>query len=910
VRIMRSGFGTFESPAIELMAGSRTMNVQLKLQAAQQRITVEAAADALSTDPSANAGALILKGEDLAALSDDPDELLAELKALAGPPSGLKGSQLYVDGFKAGRLPPKESIREVRINQNPFSAEYDRMGLGRIEVLTKPGSEKLHGMLAFKYSNAALNSRNPFSSNKPPYYSEQVEGNLAGPMGKRVSFFTDFEQRSSSDNAVIHATVLDPALRMTPITQAIVAPRHESTFSQRFDGQLARHHTLMGRYAWVSSEHDHAGIGSFDLVSHGHNTFHTDHIVQMTETAVLGPRTVNETRFQFERTHTSVAGDSSEPTIVVLDSFTGGGADVGRSFTGLDHYELQNYTSYAAGTHMLKFGARLLTTSLTDYSVRNFAGTFTFSGGLAPELDSGNRIVLDASGTPVLTPITSLERYRRTLLFEQLGLTASAIRARGGGASQFSVTGGEPQSGLTETEAGIYIQHDWRVRPGFTLSTGLRYEVQNHIHDWTDAAPRLGFAWAPGARGGPAKTVVRAGAGFFYDRFNENLILQTMRFDGATQRRFVVHHPEFFPNVPSLESLEERQLPQTTRQMDRNLRAPRVLQGAIGIERQLPSQIMLALTFIHSRAVHSFLSRNINAPLPGTFQPDDPATGLRPYGRNNIFQYESDGVLNQNQIHLNMSRRFKGRFSAFGYYSYNRAFSNSDGPNSFPANQYFLGSEYGRAELDIRHQFVLGSSLLAPFHLSLSPFALARSGAPFNIVTGNDANGDSLFNDRPSFATNLNKPGVVITRFGSFDPNPGSGEALIPRNYGHGPSYFSLNLRVSRTFGLGSVKAPKKKPKRGAKNAASGEPESGMTLGADENSLQQILHESKTDHRYNLTLSVTARNILNRVNPGIPVGNLSSPLFGSSNWLASSSGAEDEAAGNNRRILFRVRFGF
>src|SRR5262249_33184104 len=157
----------------------------LKLRVDQQQITVDDTVEALSTDPAANASGLVLKAQDLEALSDDPDELLAELKALAGPPSGLKGSQLYIDGFKGGRLPPKESIREVRINQNPFSAEYDRIGLGRIEVFTKPGSEKFHGMLAFKYSNATLNSRNPYSSNKPPYYSEQVEGDLAGPLGKR-----------------------------------------------------------------------------------------------------------------------------------------------------------------------------------------------------------------------------------------------------------------------------------------------------------------------------------------------------------------------------------------------------------------------------------------------------------------------------------------------------------------------------------------------------------------------------------------------------------------------------------------------------------------------------------------------------------------------------------------------------
>jgi len=625
---------------------------------------------------------------------------------------------------------------------------------------------------------------------------------------------------------------------------------------------------------------------------------------------VLGPRLINETRFQFTRDHTGLSGNNSQPTIISLDAFTAG-AEVGRSFTSSEHYELQNYSSYSAGTHLVKFGARVRAGTLTDRSDRNFSGTFAFSGGLAPELDSGNQIVLDGSGAPLLTPITSLESYRRTLLFERLGFSPSAIRARGGGASQFSITGGAPQSSLTAAEGGIYIQDDWQARPGLTLSAGLRYEMQNHLHDRTDLAPRFGLAWAPGARRGKSpKTVLRAGAGFFYDRFGENLILQTVRFNGATQPRFVIHHPDFFPNVPSLENLLDLHLPQTIVQADRNLRAPRVMQSAIGIERQLPYQIVLAVTFIHSRAVHSFLSRNINAPLPGTFREDDPASGLRPYGRDNIFQYESDGILNQNQIHLNMSRRFRGRFATFGYYSYGRAFSNTDGANWFPANQYDLRSEYGRSDTDIRHQFVMGGSILAPLHLNLSPYVLARSGAPFNIVTGVDAIGDSLFNGRPSLATDLGKPGLVPTPFGVFDPNPGATDAVIPRNYGKGPSYFNLNLRVSRTIGFGRANAPRKKPKRASKNASDGENLAGMPLAADERSLQLVLQDSRTEHRYNLTLSVTMRNILNRVNPGIPVGNLSSPLFGSSNWLASSSGPEDEAPGNNRRIIFRVRLGF
>ena len=116
----------------------------------------------MDVDPENNAGAIILKDKDLEALSDDPDELMSELQALAGPSAGPNGGQIYIDGFTGGQLPPKASIREIRINQNPFSAEYDKLGYGRIEIFTKPGTDKFHGQLFLIGNTAGFNSRNPF----------------------------------------------------------------------------------------------------------------------------------------------------------------------------------------------------------------------------------------------------------------------------------------------------------------------------------------------------------------------------------------------------------------------------------------------------------------------------------------------------------------------------------------------------------------------------------------------------------------------------------------------------------------------------------------------------------------------------------------------------------------------------
>ena len=175
----------------------------------------------IDTDPAGNAGALILQKADLEALSDDRDDFAADLQALAGPAAGPNSGQIFIDGFTGGRLPPKQSIREIRINQNPFAAQFDRPGQGRVEIFTKAGTNEFHGNLLFQFSDAAFNSRNTFVAVKPPYQRRQFEGELSGPLGKKTSFFTDFEQRCIDENAIVNAFMLDPALNVVPFAAGV-----------------------------------------------------------------------------------------------------------------------------------------------------------------------------------------------------------------------------------------------------------------------------------------------------------------------------------------------------------------------------------------------------------------------------------------------------------------------------------------------------------------------------------------------------------------------------------------------------------------------------------------------------------------------------------------------------------------
>ena len=938
VRAQAEGFALFENAAVEVATGQReAFDITLEVTIEQAEVTI-ASDPPVSTDPENNAGAIVLRGADLEALPEDPDELTDALQALAGPSAGPNGGQIFVDGFTGGRLPPRESIREIRINSNPFSAEYDRLGFGRIEILTKPGTDKFRGQASFSFNDESLNSRNPFAPNRAPFQSRLFGGNLSGPIiSKKASFFLDFDRRQVDDNEIINATILDPNLNITPFSLAVLAPQTRTSFSTRFDYALNASNTLVARYSYTRTQRENSGIGDFNLLSRAFDTSTSQHSIQLTETAILTPSIINETRFQFVRSSREQEGDNSIPAIRVLDAFTGGGSQVGLSFNRETRWELANNTSWALSNHALKFGVRLRGISLKDVSSNNFAGTFTFSGGTGPELDANNQVVLDGAGQSVLVPLTSIERYRRTLLFQQQGLSSAQVRALGGGATQFTIAGGNPEAGISQVDFGVFVQDDWRVRPDLTLSLGLRYETQTNINTGLNFAPRISFAWSPGANGQrQPKTVIRGGFGIFYDRVSEDLSLQATRFNGTNQQQFLVTDPlvldqaqftfDSVTNVPTVETLSAFARPQTTWQMDDSLQAPYTIQSSLSLERQLPGNWTFSATFINSRSLHLLRARNINAPLPGTFVAGVQGSGVRPFGDiSNIYQYESTGRLNQNQLLFGVGNRLNRHFSIFARYILSKSESDTDGAGSFPANQYDLSDEWGRASFDVRHRVIIGGTINAPWGLRLNPLVMITSGRPFNITTGRDTNGDSLFTERPAFATDLTKPGVIVTRFGAFDPNPAPGQELIPRNFGDGPSFFNVNLGLSKTFGFGGSRESNATNASGQEGGGRGAGGGRVGGGGGRRGGGggggfggggrggRGGGAASSDSRYNLTFSIQVQNLLNKTNKGTPVGNLSSPLFGESLTTAGGfggGGGGGNPAAGNRRVVGQVRFSF
>jgi hypothetical protein len=932
VDVIAPGFATFTKTDVLVTSGEPTrVNAALTIQAQQEKVVVNDTTTQVDVNPENNANTIVLQGKDLEALSDDPDELESELQALAGPSAGPNGGQIYIDGFTAGQLPPKASIREIRLNQNPFSSEYDKLGYGRIEIFTKPGTDKLHGQFMISGNSSAFNARNPFENlptgvSSPSYNSEQYSGNIGGAINKKASFFFNIEQRNIGGLNIVNGSVICgdqylqipcpsslPAFSILKNYSAAVAnPQTRTNLSPRIDYQLTPNNTLTARYQYYRDSETNDGIGQFELEQTGDNELNTEHTLQLTDTQTVNPSTINEIRFQYIHDNSLTSSLIPGINLNVGGAFNGYGNGGGNISDIENRYEVQDIVYKTLKKHSFKFGGRLRSTADMNSTASNFTGSFTF----------GSRLLPGCTVTPtdncVVTPI---EAYQTTVLGLSEGQSFSTILANGGGASYYQQTIGTPETSVTLVDGALFAQDDWKFRPNITISYGLRFETQNNLGNKADFAPRLGIAWGIGGNAKkPPKTVLRAGFGMFYDRFTYSLLLTQERFNliNPAQRQYLIQDPNFFidatanPNcLPPFTQLPQPACTGTSvstsnngailYQTNPNLHAPYTIQTGVTLERQLSKIANVAVTYLNSRGVHQFYTDNLTP-----INPADP--GLNP--PTPTYQYESEGIFKQNQLIINGSIRMGAKLSLFGYYTLNYANSDTSGPTSFLSIPGDPSKDYGRSSYDIRNRLFVGGTIGLPKSFRLSPFVIASSGLPFNIITGNDPYGASNYNLRPAFAS-CTATGAIQTKYGCFaipSNDQVSTYTPIPVNYGDGPGRFSLNLRLSKTFGFGPVI-------EGSSAGAAGGGMAGGTFGrgpggggrGGSGGGGRGPDAGASNRRYSMTFSVQARNVFNDVNVLPPIGNLSSPMFGESNGLA---GRPYNDSSSNRRLDLQMTFTF
>jgi hypothetical protein len=881
--VTMQGFASFAKVGLRITAGqSLTQDVKMALQTQSQVVQVTAQTAQVSVDQDSNASSTTIKGKDLDALSDDPDDLQSELTALAGPSAGPNGGQIYVDGFTGGQLPPKSSIREIRINQNPFSAEYDRLGYGRVEVFTKPGTDKLHGSFQMQGLDSALNTGNPLLNKfntpgqpvqtQPPYHTIFVLGDFSGPLAKNASYTLSGSHRAIQDNSLVSAVVLTtvetcPDGQLScPYSIASPTSQSRSDISQRVDLQIGEKNTLTTRFQYEQNDQNNQGVGALTLPGAGYNSSTSEATVQISDTQVVSSRIINETRFEFQRDSATQAAQSTSPTISVQGEFNSGGSNSGTSTDHQIHLEVQNYTSIQLNKNFIRLGGRLRTTRDANSTTEGENGSFTYNCLLTAGCSGGSSY-------------------------------------QNGVVSQFSINQINRPVSATLADLGIYAEDDWKIQPNLTLSYGFRYETQNHLGDHHDFAPRVSFAYGLGHSKNAPKTVLRGGFGIFYDRFQLANVLTTIQQNGTNQIQTLVVNPG--PNcTPTNISgcTGQSSGGNKTYSSASNLRSPYTMQFAIGVDQQLFRGATLSVNYLHAIGEHQFYSENINAPtlVNGQYVYPKPPVGSVPPAIE--YQYLSGGIFRQNQLIANVNIRSSRIFSVFGYYALNFANADTGGPTSFPSTPYNIKADYGRAGFDTRYRVFMAGSLNLPRSISLSPFIIAFAGTPYNVTLGRDLNNDSVFNDRPAFLPGTSS--ASCTDASSFDANPGLDETRIPINYCTGPAQFSANVRLTKTFGFG----------RSIGSQAQGGGPSGGGPGGHGPGGHGGGHGggpfgggSNTGKRFNLSFGVQAMNLFNNLGVSTPNGTLSSQRFGVSTQLAGRPFTGTSAV---RQIALQTRFTF
>ncbi|HTZ72622.1 MAG TPA: carboxypeptidase regulatory-like domain-containing protein [Candidatus Aquilonibacter sp.] len=876
IKVSARGFEDFDRQGISISEGQTTsFDAELSIEIEQQHVQVSDTSPTLEVSPDKNAGAINLKGSDLDALSDDPDQMQQDLQALAGPATGPNGGQMYVNGFTAGQLPPKSSIREIKVNQNPFSAEYDSVGFGRIEILTKPGTDQLHGS-GFIWSNdQAFNSWSPFvqPSSRLPYYMVLYEGDLSGSLSKKTSFSFTLSHRGI--NQLSLGALQDPdTFQVTPGALSVANPRSRISGGGSIDYQITPNNTLTLRYQYWGNNEKGDGISIYTLPSQAYNSITNEHQVQVADTQIFHDTIVNETRFQYLRDYTANAPVSAVYAASAPGYVNAGGNTAGASTDIQNHYEFQNYTTVVKGKQTLMFGARLRDENDWNSSLATANGSFTFASSDA-YIAAETALAQSQAVPPADYPIA------------------------------FTLGVGSPIASVNLFDAGLFVQDDWQLKPNFTLSMGLRFETQTGIPDHADYAPRAAIAYGIGkTKAGAPRSVLRGGWGIFYDRFPESNLLNAIRFNGATQVTYDVLNPAFFPTIPTAAELSGYASLPTKDTISPSLHAPYTMQAAATLEQQLFHGTTLTLNYINARGVHEIYTANINTPLPGTFDPANPQAATYPFGYNAgyIDQFQSGGIFKQNQFIVNFNGTIRKHLNLFSYYVLNSAHGTTNGLLS---DYYDPSLDYGRTTFDVRNRIFVGGSLTLPYGFEATMFEVYSSGQPYNITSGQNLYGTSgtAQNARPSFTAlppdppTSADPTHVETVFASpwgnlYNglPPAGSGESVIPINLATGTSQSYVNLGVAKTFTFG--------PKA----------ETPSTSGAS--SPASTSASGKPSGRYSLTFTIYARNAFNQVSYGTRVGVLNSPPPPNfqSDFLQPVSLAVPVAA--NRMVYLYARFSF
>ena len=694
--VLQIEFPGFKSKSVVMRVGSRPparQTIVLEIEGVTQEVSVTNAAQA-TADTSGNLNAIAVDATTLDNLPVlDEDVVGAMSRFLDSSAIGTGGATLIVDGVEVSALKLSASaIQQIKINQDPYAAEFMRPGRGRIEIVTKPGGRDYSGSLNLRFRDSDFNARNPFATVKPPEQRRSLEGTFGGPLPgtEKTNIMVSGSYSAEDNQALVHAQTLTG-----PVDESLPTPQRNLLFSATWS-HMAGERTMQSiRFSHLHEQNANQGVGGVNLPEVATQHTNREDELIFSQQTIVSTQLLHEIRV--------LLGDEREPRIsarragriVVQDAFTGGGAQTDTLRTE-HHFTVVDATTWTHGRQTLKFGL-----NIPDWSWRGF---------------------VDWSNTVGTFSFASLNDYAA------------------GRAYSFTQQAGDGHVDFLEKVVALFVQDDVRVRPNLSIDVGLRYDWQSYFGDRDNFAPRLSFAYAPGD--GARRTVIRGGTGVFYDRTGEGPIRDLIRYDGNHLLRYVIVDPSYPDPLGAGQSLSSQ--PSSLVVLAPDAVIPFTVQYSIGVERQLHSRTTLAVNFIGARGVDMFRSRDINAPPPPTYasRPDPSVAVVR--------QIESRGRLETAALQFTIRGPFTRLFSGSAEYTYGRASNDTSGINWMPPNNYDLSLEYARADFNQRHRLEMFGAMTPRRQMTLSLSASLATGRPYSLTTGQDLFNTGIANARPA----------------------------------------------------------------------------------------------------------------------------------------------------------------
>lgn len=676
------GFEPFDA-TLTLTRGAVNRTVTLKIAGVTEDVVV---ADTTATDDRrGNSMSTTLEASEIAELPDDPDELAAVLTEMAGP----GGATFVLNGFRGGRLPTRDEIRQIRFRASSFSADnHEGGGRTQIEIITRPSVREWDGNGSLNYKSDSMNARNAFSQSKTPEQIRMFNVGARGPLvaGKTsLRFGVDGRRNNESDTVV---AVDDTG---TQLGLFVRRPSEQTNVMAGIESAITTGQTLRAELRRSETLSTNNGVGGFNLPERAFDRSGESWQLRAQLQGLVGKKRLNELRLQINQNASAVSSFSSAPTLIVLDAFSRGGAGQA-SESSSRTFELADNFDFSVGRrHQMRVGLLLEGGRYEYFDARNAAGTFTFS---------------------------SLDAYLA------------------GRPAQFTQRIGQINTAFTQYQLGLYWQDDVRVNQKFSYSLGVRNELQSHVSDRWNLMPRVGFTWAPLGNTMP----IRGGYGIFHDWYEANLYDQTLRVNGVSQRDLLILNPGF-PD-PSTGTLADVQ-PGGRVQADPQLSLPYVHQGSIGIERQLSPSFTVQTTYMFILGRDQLRSRNVNAPDVTGTRPE-PAVGT-------VTQFESTGRSTTQRLSFGANYRMPARrIFLGGNYTLGSVRNHADNAMQLPADSFTPDAEWGPSSQDIRHRVQANLNVPLVFGLRSNTSINAQSARPYTITTGRDDNRDGAITDRPA----------------------------------------------------------------------------------------------------------------------------------------------------------------